>query len=492
MVKLKIIIAASEAVPFAKTGGLADVAGTLPKELESLGCDVSVILPYYQMVKKSRKTIKDTGKNITVSIGEKLVEGRIHTSKLGKNVTVYLIEKDEYFNRPDLYRTSDGDHIDNSERFIFYSKAVLEVAKTFNIKADVIHCNDWQTGLIPLLLKTKEQSNPFFENTVSLFTIHNLAYQGLFWHLDMPMTNLSWNVFTPEGIEFYGKINLMKSGIVFSDIINTVSKKYSKEIQTKEFGCRLEGILKKRSSDLYGILNGVDYDVWNPEKDKLIKTKYSHSNMKGKKTCREDLLKTFGLKDKKGTPIISMISRIADQKGFDLIAEKIDALMKLDLFFILLGTGDEKYNDLFRKISKKYPDKTGIKIDFNNKLAHKIEAGSDFFLMPSKYEPAGLNQLYSLKYGTIPIVRATGGLDDTIKSFSVKTKKGNGFKFAAYSSNSMLTKIKEAIKVYKTKDMDKLISNAMKEDFSWNKSAKEYVKLYSKAIKKNDEQLVLV
>ncbi len=485
--KLRIVITASEAVPFAKTGGLADVAGALPVHLEKLGHNVCLIMPYYRMAKKSRLHIEDTGHAIVVQISDKLVEGRIFRSTLGDNVTVYLIRNDDYYDRPELYTTKEGDYTDNAERFIFYSKAVLEVLKKFNLKPDIIHCNDWQTGLIPVLLKYKEQDNKLFKHTATVFTIHNLAYQGLFWHLDMPLTNLSWDVFTPEGIEFFGKINLMKAGIVFADVINTVSKKYSKEIQTPEFGCGLEGVLSGRSKDLYGIVNGVDYQRWNPQTDPFIKCKYSPTDMRGKKLCKEDLLLEFGLKNRRDVPVIGIISRLADQKGFDLIAGAIEDIMKLDIFFILLGTGSEKYHRLFKSIAEKYPQKVGVKLTFNNELAHKIEAGSDFFLMPSRYEPCGLNQLYSLKYGTIPIVRATGGLDDTITNYNQKTKQGNGFSFKTYSQKAMLAKIKEALKVYHAKDEWRdLVKTCMELDYSWLRSAQSYEELYKRALTKKN------
>jgi len=483
--KLKILIAASEIVPFAKTGGLADVAGSLPVALEHLGHEVRLIMPYYQMVKKSKVKVEDTQVTIDIEIADKIIKAKILKSKFGKNITVYFIANDNYYDRPELYRTPLGDYSDNAERFIFFSKAIIETLKQLKFQPDIIHCNDWQTGLVPVLLKVNEKDNPFFSKTGTVFTIHNLAYQGLFWHLDMPLTNLPWDVFNPEGIEFYGKINLMKAGIIYSNVINTVSKQYSKEIQTPEFGCGLEGVLKKRDSDLYGILNGVDYTEWSPDKDKFIKAHFSADNLAGKQVCKDDLIDAYGLKSQKDWPVISIISRLADQKGFDLIAEQIDAILKMDVIFILLGTGEEKYHKLFQQIAKKYPQKAGIKIAFDNSLAHKIEAGSDFFLMPSHYEPCGLNQMYSMKYGTIPIVRATGGLDDTIKNYNPKTGKGNGFKFKNYTSAAMLSKIKEALEIYHSKkDWKKLVSNAMSEDFSWDKSAKEYEKLYQKSLAK--------
>ena len=485
MKKMKIVFASSEVVPFAKTGGLADVVGALPKALGDLGHEIIVIMPLYKVARKNHPEIKKINKKIFVQLGNKIIDGEIASTKIHKNVTVYFIEKDDYYNRETLYGTPQGDFKDNAERFIFFSKAVLTLIEELRYEPDIIHCHDWQTGLIPVLLKTIEEDNPVFKKTKTLFTIHNLAYQGLFWHYDMHMTNLPWDVFNPEGIEFYGKMNLMKAGIIFADIINTVSKKYSQEIQTPEYGCGLEGVLINRSKDLYGILNGVDYDDWSPEKDTFIAKNYSPDNIAGKKECRKDLLAEYKLKLNDDIPIIGIVSRLADQKGFDILTEAIDEIMELDLGLILLGTGEEKYHSIFRNIAKKYSKKTGINIGFNVKLSHMIEAGSDFFLMPSQYEPCGLNQIYSLKYGTIPIVRGTGGLDDTIQNFSPKTKKGTGFKFYDYTSKELVKTIKTALDVYKNKKQwQTLLMNAMSCDFSWEKSAQEYEMLYKKALDK--------
>ncbi|MDP8218597.1 MAG: glycogen synthase GlgA [Candidatus Theseobacter exili] len=476
---MKIAIGSSEVVPFAKTGGLADVAGALPKALEKLGHEVVVILPYYKMVKKGNHPIKKTGKKIYVQLCNRIVDAEVYSSKIGKNVKVYFIAKSSYYNRNELYRGAQGDYKDNAERFIFFSKAILSLLEEINFRPDIIHCNDWQTGLIPVLLKTIEKDNPFLRKAKTVFTIHNLAYQGLFWHYDMHMTNLPWDVFTQEGIEFYGKMNLLKAGIVYSDKVNTVSKKYAEEIQTTEYGCGLEGVLANRKKDLRGILNGVDYDEWSPEKDKFINSHFSSSKLSGKLACKKDLLKEYGLDISPEKPLIGVISRLADQKGFDILAPIMEKLMGLNLGFILLGTGEEKYHRLFSAIGKEYPKKAGIKISFDIGLSHRIEAGCDMFLMPSLFEPCGLNQIYSLKYGTIPIVRATGGLDDTIKQFDVSTAKGNGFKFTKYSPDTLLNTIQDALSVYNDKALwHKLVKNAMKCDFSWNQSAKEYEKLY--------------
>ncbi len=379
--KLNILIASPEVVPFAKTGGLADVTGALPRALSKLGHNVSVILPRYQTVdNKNGSKLISTQKKIHVNISARIEDAEIYESKIDKDISVYFIDKKEYYYRPQLYGTEAGDYPDNAERFIYFSRAILETCKALNMKPDIIHCNDWQTGILPVYLKTLYKDDPFFQKVATLYTIHNIGYQGIFWHYDMHLTNLDWDIFTPEGIEFYGKINLMKGGILFSDIITTVSSTYSKEIQTEEYGYGLDGVLRKRNKYLYGVVNGIDYEVWHPSRDKLIKEGYSEDNLSGKDTCKKDLIDIYKLTPKNNSPIVGIISRLADQKGFDLISEIIDEMMKLDIRFVLLGTGSEKYNRLFEDIGKRYPGKAGIKIGFDNTLAHKIEAGADMFL----------------------------------------------------------------------------------------------------------------
>jgi len=478
---MKVAFVVSECVPFAKTGGLADVAGALPAKIAELGHEVIVIMPYYHKVKESAENIASIGKRVTAPISVKMVDAELYQAR--KNgVGFYFIKKDDYYDREQLYGTSEGDYLDNAERFMFFCKAALETLKALDFKPDIIHCHDWQSGLVPALVNEYRPRNGFFHNARCVFTIHNLAYQGSFWHLDMPMTGLPWSYFTPDGFEYYGKINLIKSGIVYSDVINTVSEKYSKEIQTEEYGCGLEGVLKARSERLFGILNGVDYDQWSPEKDEYIAANYSIDNLGGKLECKKDLLQEFNLSYDPKRPLIGVISRLADQKGFDLIADDIDKIMKLNIGFILLGTGEQKYHELFTKIGKRFHRRAGIRIDFDNALAHKIEAGCDMFLMPSRYEPCGLNQIYSLKYGTVPIVRATGGLDDTITDYDPKTGDGNGFKFTQYTPEALIETIKRAVRLFADKKQwAKLVRNGMSCDFSWNKSADKYVRLYETA-----------
>jgi len=483
---LRILFATPEAVPFAKTGGLADVAGALPKFLQPLGCEVILVMPYYRMVKRSGFPIQYLGEEIEVPLGDETLRAEVYQGHLDKNITVYFIGRDEFFDREYLYSGPKGDYFDNAERFVFFTRAVLNLARHIQFSPDVIHHHEWQTGLIPAYLKSIYGNDPFFERTATVFTIHNIAYQGLFKKEKLSLTGLPPEMYNPEGIEFWERINLMKAGIVYADAINTVSQKYSDEIQTPEYGYGLEGILRKRRKDLYGILNGVDYQDWDPSHDSHLIARYDLNNPAGKRECKKDLLKEFGLPPAlEKVPLLGMISRLADQKGFDLLAEIIDELFTFDIGFVLLGTGEQKYHDLFSRIAKKYPQKAGIRIAYDDRLAHKIEAGADLFLMPSKYEPCGLNQIYSLKYGTIPVVRATGGLDDTITHHDPSAGTGNGFKFARYDSKDFLNQIKAAMSLYaQPEQWTKLIRNAMASDFSWQRSAEAYLQLYRKAIEK--------
>ena len=481
---LRILFVTPEAVPFAKTGGLADVAGALPKFLQSLGCELILVMPYYRMVKNSGFPIQYLGEGIEVPIGDELLRADIYQGQLNQNIPVYFISRDEFFDREYLYSTSKGDYFDNAERFIFFSKAALSFCRHIGFTPEIIHHHEWQTGLIPAYLKSIYQNDPFLSHAAVVFTLHNIAYQGIFRREKFCLTGLPMEMYNPEGIEFWERINLMKAGIVYADVINTVSQKYSEEIQTPEYGYGLEGILRKRRANLYGILNGVDYQDWDPSHDPHLVARYDRNDASGKKECKRDLLKEFGLPlSLEKVPLFGMISRLADQKGFDLLAEIIDELFNFDVGFVLLGTGEQKYHDLFQQIAQKYPQKAGIRIAYDDRLAHKIEAGSDLFLMPSKYEPCGLNQIYSLKYGTIPVVRATGGLDDTITNYDPSTGEGNGFKFIRYDAKEFLNQIKLAISFYsKPGHWGKILRNAMTSNFSWQRSAEFYLQLYQKAL----------
>ncbi|HDS08817.1 MAG TPA: glycogen synthase GlgA, partial [Firmicutes bacterium] len=484
----------SEAVPFAKTGGLADVAGALPAALKALGHKVTIFMPHYTQFfskymakagefKPERKVVIEKFK---VPISNKEVNASLISYKLKENgLEYYCIDIPKFYDRTDLYGTTEeGDYKDNSERFIGFSRAVLEALKVLNDKPDVIHANDWQSGMIPVYLKSLYSDHPLFKNTVSVFSIHNIAYQGVFWHYDMHITGLDWDYFTFDKLEFYGKINLLKGGIVFSDFVNTVSKRYAEEIQTSEFGYGLEGVLTAKRKDLDGIVNGIDYDIWNPETDKILKKNFTPSNPVGKDVCKEDLQEIFGVKVDKSKYLIGCVSRLADQKGFDLIADIFEEMINLDLQFVLLGTGDKKYHELFEKLNKKYPGKFGLKLAYNNDIAHKIYAGSDSFLMPSRYEPCGLGQLIAMKYGTVPVVRETGGLADTVTPVNIGTKKGTGFRFKEYTGDALFKTIKESYNFYnKKEDWKELVMNCFNENFSWEQSAKTYIDFYQKYMK---------
>jgi starch synthase len=419
-------------------------------------------------------------------MGEEKLMADIYLGHLNHDIPVYFIGREEFFDREYLYSTPKGDYFDNAERFIFFSKAVPVFCRHTRFSPDILHHHEWQTGLIAAYLKSVYQNDPLFSHTAAVFTIHNIAYQGMFKKGKFWLTGLPAAVYNPEGIEFWERINFMKAGIVYADMINTVSKKYSEEIQTPEYGYGLEGILRKRKESLYGILNGVDYQDWDPSHDTHLIAQYDLESISKKKDCKKDLLKEFQLPSSlENAPLFGMISRLTDQKGFDLLVEILEDLFALNIGFVLLGTGEQKYHDLFTQVAHKYPQKAGIRIAYDDRLAHKIEAGTDFFLMPSKYEPCGLNQIYSLKYGTIPVVRATGGLDDTITHYDPVAKKGNGFKFIRYAAQELLNTIQEAIRFYSQPDhWRQLLQNAMTADFSWERSAEAYLQLYREALEK--------
>ena len=475
---MHIAFAASECVPFSKTGGLADVVGALPPALAYLGHEVTVYVPRYRSTKleNPRKIIS----SITVPFDDRYRFCSVLDGGIRAGVQFYFIDYPPFFDREALYGTPLGDYHDNAERFALFCRAVLEASKILG-SPDLFHCHDWQTALIPILIKTLYKEDPAFAQTPCVFTIHNLGYQGLFPPEVLPLLLLPWDLFTMARLEFYGKVNFLKGAIDAADFITTVSRKYAQEIQTAEYGFGLEGVLRARAATLTGILNGVDYTEWNPATDKMIIANYSADDLSGKAKCKQDLLNEFGLAHDTQLPLIGIVSRFAGQKGFDLIQYVADRMAQEELIVVALGTGDREYEDMFRRLHRQYPQKFAVKIEFNNRLAHKIEAGADMFLMPSKYEPAGLNQLYSLKYGTVPIVRATGGLDDTIEQYDPATGKGTGFKFREYSGEALLDTVKAAVLAYRdTQRWEKLMSNGMVHDYSWTAAAKEYVKVYDR------------
>jgi starch synthase len=479
---LKIVVVSPEAIPFVKTGGLADVAGALTDEYIRLGAEATLILPYYRSIKKLSKQLKIKPLNVTlkIPIGDSTVKGTLLKGKSRRGADVYFIKCDKYFDRDELYSDAKGDYPDNASRFIFFCRGVLEALNILKIKADIIHCNDWQTALIPIYMKTLYSDR--FQKTVSVMTIHNLGYQGVFWHLDMPLTGLGWEMFNMESIEFHGMINFLKAGIIYSDIVTTVSRTYADEILTEEYGAGLDGVLRKRVRDLHGIINGIDLSEWGPWGDKFISKRYSKKNLAGKYICKKELMSICGLR-KSSSLLIGMVSRIASQKGIDIILESLDEIMKAGHSMVILGRGDEElYRSLLER-SRIYPGQLSVNAGFDDALAHRIYAGSDLFLMPSLYEPCGLGQLIALRYGTIPVARMTGGLADTIIDHSISSRKGTGFLFKKYSGKELLKAIGRAYSQYKdNKAWGSLVFNAMAQDFSWRQSARQYISLYKSGI----------
>jgi starch synthase len=482
---VNILYISPEVAPFAKTGGLADVAGALPKHLAALGHDVTVMMPLFRVVREGGHTLIDTGKTFAVPIGGQTVVGHLYRSKLpGSDVPVYFLDNPAYYDREGLYVLpgTNRDYRDNCERFVFFARGVLEAVEALDLDPDIVHANDWQAGLTPVYIKTLYAQGRAVSGAATLFTVHNLAYQGTFRQAEMALTGLDPVLFNWHQLEFYGKLNCLKGGLVFSDVLNTVSRRYAEEIQTEEFGCGLEGVLIERAADVHGVVNGVDYSVWDPATDPLIPANYSPGDLSGKAACKAALLEEQGLPADGHVPLIGMISRLATQKGFDILEEAMDEIMALDLRMIVLGTGEEKYHQLLEDAAKKYPQKLGVNLAFSNDLAHQIEAASDMFLMPSHYEPCGLNQLYSMKYGTVPVVRAAGGLADTVIDHAAGTESATGFVFDEYTAADLVQAVRRSVDAYgDAAAWAALVANGMAQDWSWGRSAAEYVELYEKA-----------
>jgi len=477
---MHIAFAASECVPFSKTGGLADVVGALPRALAALGHQVSVYVPRYRQTKLTDP--QTVVRSITIPFDDEYRFCSVVTAGSSAGIRFYFVDYPPYFDRDALYGGPAGDYPDNAERFALFSRAVLEASKILGVP-HVFHCHDWQSALVPVMLRTLYADDPAFREVATVFTIHNMGYQGMFPPDILPLLTLPWDLFTISKMEFFGQVNFLKGALVHSDFITTVSKKYSQEIQTTEYGFGLEGVLRNRAATVSGILNGVDYEEWSPQADKLIAAKYSPQDLAGKQKDKQDLLNAFGIANADTKlPVIGIVSRFAAQKGFDLIAQVIDRLAREEMIMVVLGSGDRLFEEMFQRINKLFPNKIVAKVAFDNTIAHKIEAGADMFLMPSRYEPCGLNQIYSLKYGTVPIVRATGGLDDTIEPWDARTGKGTGFKFSDYTGEALLATVKQALLAYQDpSSWQTLMRNGMTRDFSWGASAREYGKIYDRA-----------
>lgn len=497
---MNIILTASEVVGFAKTGGLADVAAALPRAMARRGHTCAIILPLYRCARTGRIPCSPTGLAFEVPISNRKVAGTLWQATLPDSaVPVYLVEQPDYYERDDpaqgrgLYQfTLPGgqkrDYPDNCERFVFFNRAVLEALRLLDLWPDVLHANDWQTGLVPVYLKELYADRPAYARVRTLFTIHNVAYQGLFWHWDMPLTGLDWRLFNYHQLEFHGHLNFLKGGIVFADHLSTVSPTYAREIQTPYYGCGLEGSLAARRDRLTGIVNGVDYRVWNPATDPHLAANYDIQTVaEGKPVCKAALQRRFGLPQQPDTPVLGMVARLVEQKGINLVIRVADYFLEQGTQLVVLGEGDAIYHRMLADLKGRFPDRVGLALVFDEALAHQIEAGADIFLMPSQYEPSGLNQLYSLKYGTVPVVRATGGLADTITDTTPATLAdgtATGFSFVPPTAAGLREALQRALDLYRQQPAAwrQLQQTGMRQDWSWDRMAVEYEKLYARVI----------
>ena len=480
---MRIVFAASECVPFAKTGGLADVVGALAPEIAKLGHEVAVYLPLYARVRPHIDgELNYAVRSITIPFEYYNRFVGIVDGSRREGVQYFFVDCPEMFDRPELYGTRAGDYPDNAERFGLFSRAVLEATKQLGVP-DVFHVHDWQAALLPVYLRTVYAGDPALRGAAAVLTIHNAAYQGVFPPVTTERLLLPWDIFTMDKLEQFDRFNFLKGGLVYSDMLTTVSRKYAEEIQTAEFGEQLDTVLRARAADLRGILNGVDYEKWDPATDGHLVAHYSAKNLTGKAACRADLLHAFGLDEvADGTPVIGIVSRFATQKGFDMVQQIAGQLSDREVAVVALGTGEPVYEKFFRDWAYWHKGNVAVEIRYDDGLAHKIEAGADIFLMPSRYEPCGLNQIYSLKYGTVPVVRATGGLDDTIEEWDAKKGTGTGFKFYGYDARDLMAAVDRALAAFKDKKAwTRLMRNGMAQNYSWEQPAREYVEVYEKA-----------
>lgn len=482
---MKVLFCVSEAVPLAKTGGLADVAGALPAALANLGVDVRILLPRYRAI--GTVGWRAAGTVEVVAGGERIPVTILDGTMPDTGVPLWLVDQPRLFDRDGLYGEGGRDYPDNLARFTCFSRAALAWLEHGTWQPDLFHCNDWQTALIPPIIASGQA-----RRAATLVTIHNLAYQGLFPADQFSVTGLPSSMYTPAGLEFWAQVNLLKGGLVFSDLLNTVSETYAREIQTAEFGAGLDGVLRDRTDDLFGILNGVDYGVWDPAHDSLLPARYKVDDLTGKRICKDHLQKEFGLYERPDRPLIGMVTRLADQKGLDLVAAAMDEIFDLQAQLVVLGTGDPRYEQLFADVARRRKRQAGVRIGFDNALAHRIEAGADIFLMPSRYEPSGLNQLYSLRYGTVPVVRRTGGLADSIVDAApeaLRAGTASGFVFGEYTRQALLEAVRRAVDAFQTPQTWRRLQRAgMTADFSWAASAKKYLALYERTIARSRER----
>jgi starch synthase len=480
---MRILLASSEVHPFSKSGGLADMVGALAKALGRAGHQVGLVTPLYSGILDRFPQIQRFDWSIDLALATGRVQAGVWTLQPSPGLTIYFVDHAPFYSRTGLYGEAGHDYVDNASRFIFFSKCVVQLARYLPWRPEIVHAHDWQVGLVPILMLHQRLTDGWNDVPRSCFTIHNLAYQGNFARPAYDFTNLPLDYFNPNGLEFYGYMSCLKAGIVYSDLITTVSPRYAREITTEEFGCGLDDILRRRQSSLMGILNGVDYEEWNTDHNPHLPHPYSSRNLAGKAKIKAQLQKEFGLPVRADVPVFASITRLAEQKGVDIQLGALEEMLAADMQFVLLGSGSPAYETAYRALQKRHSSKVSVRIGFNNTLAHHIEAGADFFLMPSRYEPCGLNQMYSLRYGTIPIVRVTGGLDDSVVDISEDAEGADGIKFREYSVRALAKAIRKALVLFETRDLlEHYRHNAMLADFSWDRTATEYVGAYERIL----------
>lgn len=481
---MKILIATSELHPYSKTGGLADMVAALAKALGRAGHEVGVVTPLYRGIRERFPAIKPFDWKFDLPLGLERVQAGAWTLQPHPGVTIYFVDQPSYFDRASLYQEKDKDYADNAHRFIFFSKCVVHLARYLPSAPEILHVHDWQTALVPILALHQKLSEGWGSAPPACLTIHNLAFQGIFPTPAYSLTNLPLDYFNPNGVEFYGTVSCLKAGICYADAITTVSPRYAREITTPEMGCGLDGVLRKRQQQLFGILNGVDYDEWNTKDNPHLAAAYDARQLSGKAGNKAAVQKEFGLPVREDVPLFGNISRLADQKGVDILLGALEEMLAADLQFVQLGNGAAEFERAFLDLQKRFPQKVGVSIGFNQGLSHRIEAGSDFFLMPSKFEPCGLNQMYSLRYGTIPIVRAVGGLDDSVVDITEDLERPTGIKFRAYTARALSKAIRKALVIWQhPKLLREYRRHAMRQDFSWKQTSQEYVEIFRKLLK---------
>ncbi|MEJ5330538.1 MAG: glycogen/starch synthase [Desulfobaccales bacterium] len=487
---MRILMVTPEANPFARSGGLAEVISALSHSLVRRGHQVAVVLPLYRQVRESGHPLTFTGKSLPIPLSFKTLSADIYETRLPSGVHFYFIGQDALYNRDGLYGTAYGDFEDNAERFIFFSRAVVEMVEALELELDVCHCHEWQSGLVPVYCRTLYRERPRLQRLPIVYTVHNVGFQGIFSAFDLPLTGLGWELLSPKALEFFGRINLMKGGLVFADLLSTVSHKYREEILTPEQGFGLEGVFQERAQDLFGIVVGVDYERWDPARDPFLPAPYSPEDLSGKERCKEALLKHFGLTLPLEAPLFGLTTRLYERKGIDLLEAILEELFRLEVGLVLQGTGEERHQYILQEQALKFSGRFGLSLEFSEAMAHQIIAGADIFLMPSRYEPCGLDQLYCLRYGTIPVVRATGGLEETITAYNPETGEGSGFKFHDYTPEAFLGAIRQALALYADRPAwQALMRRNMALDFSWDRVAPQYEDLYRLAQDKRRQAL---